>query len=892
MCETEQSQLASRPLVAWKSNVFPSRALSDIVVKALLPLATKADFKTYAQAASFVVGLAQISRFTSTSKAPDLSLAQAINQQYEAVSVHLPNLHGAYKFMCEAGHAEAYQRIWAVLLDDCEGQLLQSSIALPDLYLDLKEHFQPNEKNGGAELAKVMGQEYFRRTQFFTEPYMSNFLIEVALGRLSSPIALNDLPSLVDPACGAGNTLISAFESLNNRLEEKGAEDVSVADHVFAKIVGYDLDPVVASICKASLAIAYARTTSRLPLRAARILTDARESELGFFSPNVTRAVKDAIQDDRCVLITNPPFLGRRLMDAELKNYLKEEYRDARGDLCTAFIIKCANFLNDNDVLALVHQSTLWHLDSLSGARDSIQRIAPLHLSAKLGSRAFRHLAGEKASVSLSIFVKSKSNEFSQPHKYDFSNFNFAAKQSLLERLASEHKATITANNAPFASNVPKQWELASALGSSHQNGNYGIWAVPMQGTSTGNSREAVRYSWEIPEQYVEWVSASKGGGYSRWWGLNRYVVLWGKAGEELRRYPGHALRNVTMMDDTALVFSDTGTQGLNVRLRSSNQVFIASGPGIRINEGDTFAHLAFLNSRFASLVLRKTNPKLTIAAGYIKKLPFNEVLATHQINAQLAKKCVSAKKAMLDRKLSNDECDLQAIFRGPIVDFNHYFGSELLNDLFHEKQKLECEAEIDRNVLAALGISGTRLKNVTKQLGVTPMGLPKTALAITSEEVDRILSATLSTTCQFLGRSRPQSAFGIDGPLESMSYALTAHPQLVLDLISANIDSFIHTKAIFLNDLLHKAALFSMGFSQNRSWKENTIAIPKLSAAIFRLFPPASQALKEFDGMPSDIESWIRQILPELHRESYFNRPFLMVDSSKANLVRQSALI
>lgn len=112
-----------------------------------------------------------------------------------------------------------------------------------------------------------------------------------------------------------------------------------------------------------------------------------------------------------------------------------------------------------------------------------------------------------------------------------------------------------------------------------------------MQGTSTGNARELVGYFWEHFGD-DEWISVSNGGGYCRWQGLNDRVVRWGKAGEYIKAQKGSALRNVKYFPETHMVFSDTGTAGLNVRILLENQIFIAFGPGIRVIKGNDYAQL------------------------------------------------------------------------------------------------------------------------------------------------------------------------------------------------------------------------------------------------------------------------------------------------------------
>ena len=118
-----------------------------------------------------------------------------------------------------------------------------------------------------------------------------------------------------------------------------------------------------------------------------------------------------------------------------------------------------------------------------------------------------------------------------------------------------------------------------------------------------------------------------KNGGYCRWEGLNNSVVKWGENGEYIKKQKGSALRNIKYFGKTQLVFSDTGTAGLNVRLLLNNQIFIASGPGIRILQGNEYAHMAFLNSRLAANYVRTISPKLTIAAGYIGRIPVEPTL-------------------------------------------------------------------------------------------------------------------------------------------------------------------------------------------------------------------------------------------------------------------------
>jgi len=164
-----------------------------------------------------------------------------------------------------------------------------------------------------------------------------------------------------------------------------------------------------------------------------------------------------------------------------------------------------------------------------------------------------------------------------------------------------------------------------------------------------------VRYSWDVPQDAWGWREASKGGGYSKWAGLHHYRIYWGTDGAAIQANPGSAVRNLDQLDRANLVYSDTGTLGMNVRIRRPGEIFMASGPGITVQEGNPLAHLAFLNSRFASYLMRLQSPKLTISAGYIGKLPFLKEMSDDATLVALAQECVRIKQECEARTLPSD---------------------------------------------------------------------------------------------------------------------------------------------------------------------------------------------------------------------------------------------
>ena len=171
----------------------------------------------------------------------------------------------------------------------------------------------------------------------------------------------------------------------------------------------------------------------------------------------------------------------------------------------------------------------------------------------------------------------------------------------------------------------------------------------------------------------------------------------WGENAEKIKANKGSALRNLDKIPATQLVYSDTGTLGLNVRVLKENQVFIASGPGIQVLHGDKHAHLAFLNSRVATFLLKLINPKFTISAGYISKIPVAPNILDSEFISTRSKKCLELKERYLQNKLPNFE--FQHHDYSNIKNVNEYIERLILSDIQNDFERLKIESEIEGEI-------------------------------------------------------------------------------------------------------------------------------------------------------------------------------------------------
>lgn len=765
---------------------------------------------------------------------------------------------------------------WALQVDPPFDDLLAWAFQ----YLKHREEksvYQASLKDG----VKIAGESILPATQFFTERYMVRHLITRALDGIGAGGDSIERFRLLDPACGGGNFLQFALEVLFHRMRaESGRAAADVLQYLLEEVVvGYDLDPDLAEVACLGL---YLKAVTLGPvrdgIRLAIYTSDTPDDEQGALrrplpqSPPARRVCDGASVEyagllgaERYdVVITNPPFMGPRNMGRSLKEFLTTEFAQSRGDLCVAFFMRIMELLRPGGRAGIVTQSSWMYLKTFRAWRYEVLRQYQLVEIADLGSGAFQDISGEKTNVALISLRKLPPRD---PARLITLRSSRRAEKAMVlsaatipaEFLSELDQARLCEH--PDASLYAQQpSKMLTALSSLP---TYGDFAVPMQGTSTGNNELFVDYQWKYPN-HSDWVLVSKGGGYCKWSGLNIFRVLWGQEAEYIRDYPGSAVRNLQYMAETALVFSDTGTLGLNVRLLKPGQVFIASGPGIRVRSGDALAHLAFLNSRVATYFLRLLNPKLTIAAGYIAKLPVVPELLYSSKLAAWASECVRLKERMLERKLGNVEYRAEA-FSG-FVSLDDAISSRILADFDEELQRLELEASIDQVVIAGYGLNKPDLQKLAETVGVPAASLTGKPPKLDTSVWDAAVSSLLNKGCHYVARNRRK--FGTEGVLEELALEYFCSPKALREVFVERLPEMTRVRALYCEDLLHRVVLASLGYGATSA--------PTKPLSIFGLADRIRREVPMLGDFP--VERFLEDRFMPLHKTVFRNRPIVDV--------------
>lgn len=739
-----------------------------------------------------------------------------------------------------------------------------------------KEVYASSLKDG----KKIEGAEIALATQFFTEDYMVGFLVNKSLEQMD--LTKGKLPSIriLDPACGGGNFLVCALEVLYTRFAPQMESNQQLIKELIENVlIGYDVDPDLSEIASLNLflkASSYVNpeqlevcpsiytTSDRLDqigsLRKVNVKNQQSVINIssGEFYPE-TNVFESESYD---LILTNPPFMGKRNMGSELLGYLKHNYPYSKGDLCIAFFIRCMELIRNKGIVGIVNQTSWMFLKSYCEIRRDVLENNQIIEVVDLGSNSFFDIKGEKTNVALTLLKKD-----SPRHKVRFTKLKSLSLEQKVEVLVNE---AVTSDLVSYRlqdellknESYVFQYDSTQTIDRFFKNLTpYKEYATPMQGTSTGDNKQFIDYAWNHQGD-PNWVLVSKGGGYSKWSGLNIYKVKWGKDAEFIKEHPSSALRNLKYMSETQLVYSDTGTRGLSVRLLKEGQIFIASGPGIRIHSGLKFAHLAYLNTRTVSYFLKLLSPKFTIAAGYIGRLPITEFIINSKELAGMGEKCYKLKESYLSKRLTNAEF-VQPDY-SKIHSVGDYISECIKRDLDEELERLKLEFEIENFVQSKMGMTHEDIQRVTETVGQPVYSIKKEKLDLPVHKLDHLASTLLSQSCQYV--SNKKKIFGMEGVLEDLSFTLEVNPVFLHRYILNNMSLLHKVREIYYDDLFHKALLSRYGFS-GHNYECANFSTSQLISDLTVLLPLVEK---------EQIEEWITQRFWTMHLKVFSNNPVL----------------
>jgi hypothetical protein len=745
-------------------------------------------------------------------------------------------------------------------------------------------------------------------TQLFTDEYLADFLVDrcLTLCEAQEKIRVSGL-TVCDPACGVGHILMAAVR----RLSRSGSCPQSIGK----MLVGFEIDPVAVAVARALvfiqvIACGYIGDRDKL-------INDLRSSIINLPEPFGTLDRAALVAHPRVsfdVVVTNPPYLGRRKLSSEMKTFLDQEYPATRVDLCAAFMQRCIELCSQRGVVGLLTSDKWLRLrgyESVRKGRDGFKGVLgelSLDLVLELGAKAFHPSAALHDGVKAAIVCGRKQSP--QPdHTFEYSNLT--VRESYTEKVQAIRKMTsLTGESTEIKRLAQRDWleQGTSSLLLGASDLPKSLLQTPVRvahgadvvvGIQTSDDARYVRYVWEVPAHQSGWRIHSKGGGYARWYGLNRWVINWDAwAGSffKTERTRQMAEQWVGRGGWTYTWFAN-GALGLRTKEagwsfgRAAASGFFCEDPRL----------VAYLNSRFASVSTRAIGGKVQLPEGVVRELPVPQVL--DDISLELVALATEVK---------------MEITKGDLADalYDPSLKRDLVQELGLEALLLVIEGMLEWQVECALGISRDESESWRSTHGAPVAWLPTTFDIAThptwntipgnfSNYQAALMSYLESMPAQYKGEVGHQMQAGVvlrevpsypyrfalptTGPVEHLSRAYQAHP---FDVVGALVEGLQHdspvVRSIRMSRLCSEVTREILQGLGHTWWSAVTTPVPVefrsfTQKDLCSLVERCAELQASTGLLSSSVKTWIRRQLIPWQRKRFMGAPPLSLTESKS---------
>lgn len=527
--------------------------------------------------------------------------------------------------------------------------------------------------------------------------------------RISSPEEI----TLCDPACGSGHILVYAFELLFHMYEERGYREREIPELILTKnLAGMEIDSRAAQIAELALAMcarehdrrffrrgvrADVTVLSSIPLGEDELpgnkklaeelihlgeigsLLNPSEDEIDelkaaaascsddlFAATAKTKlesaaAICEKLSRRFTCSVANPPYMGSSSFNPFMSKWIKKNYPDVKSDLCTCFIERGFNLVEDKGYAAMVTMQSWMFLGSFEKMRAKVIDNKAIVSMAHLGPRAFDAIGGEVVNVTADVIYNQHSDAEGAYVRLVDINGSEAKRLKLVEAIQNPDCGWFYRRDADTFKQIPgtpiAYW--ASDRFINLFSDLITRYSVANEGIKTGDNDRFLKYWFEVSECQTnirkkrlsaKWHITAKAGESRKWYGSHYVVTNFANNGAEMIA-TGHAsITGISKLYKPAITWNRIGSGRLSFRYLPAG--FLSNMGGLctysQTGKGDSqLALLAFLNSSIVALELEMLNPSTSFPPGTINSIGCGDV----DINRGDVKEICSAaiSQAMLD---------------------------------------------------------------------------------------------------------------------------------------------------------------------------------------------------------------------------------------------------
>lgn len=513
-------------------------------------------------------------------------------------------------------------------------------------------------------------------------------------------------------------------------------------------------------------------------------------------------------------VVANPPYMGQKSMNADLKNYVNANYPMTKSDLMTIFMEVIPAMTKDYSRFALINLPSWLFLSSFEKMRkhylnnysfDSLLHMGrgifgidfgsvafairkskeetPIGSYFRLHERNFQHINFEDIEK---LFLYSNGND---DYKYDFKQYRDNEGISEIPESGSDEGQrlfypNISQTNFSKIPGSPIAYWVSQMILSLFENENQlGTMTTTKVGLDTGDNSKFIRswseieyskigYAYLNKESFWEdkkkWVPHTKGGDFRKWFGNLENVLAYDRKNYSILKVSGNKLPSENLYFKGGVNWSRIGVKDISLRVSPEGTIFNSACPTIFGSKDQLSFIMAFLNSNVTKKLIPLINPTINFQSGTINKLPLilkneNDVIKYSEVCVYISKQDWNFHETSWDFKQSpllDETHSLELAYQnwqGKVTQdfFQLHANEEELNRIFIDIYGLQEELTPEVALKDITILQEELAKKDIEALEATYRAQGKEAIALPidrSEVISQFISYTIGL---FMGRYR-----------------------------------------------------------------------------------------------------------------------------------------
>jgi type II restriction/modification system DNA methylase subunit YeeA len=440
-------------------------------------------------------------------------------------------------------------------------------------------------------------------------------------------------------------------------------------------------------------------------------------------------------------VVANPPYMGQKSMNTDLKNYVNQHYPISKFDLFAVFMESSLEMNVKGGFMGMINQHSWMFLSSYEKLREYLLANVTISNMLHLGPRTFEELGGEVVQSVAYVFsgFNSSGGVYHRLIEYKDNNSKekaFLEKKNIFKNVDQSIFYKI--------SKYPISYWTTTSFRELFNRKTLDEVANIKVGLDSGNNKSFLRF-WHEPSNKKlnfdgkngkinegKWFPYNKGGEFKKWYGNKDYVINWENDGEEVKETKNSNIRSKNLQLKPSLSWSLLSSGNFGVRFYKNGFLFDNNGRSIIFkNESDSEKYFHYLNgllnAKISYHILSALNPTLAFQVGDVKRIPF--VFKSNQQINNISKDAIERSKIDWDSRETSWDFEKSPLLmvNGEWLMVNdgkdsslgrayHLWQEQVTNDFF---QLHSNEEELNRIFIDIYGLQGeltpeVALKDIT----------------------------------------------------------------------------------------------------------------------------------------------------------------------------------